>query len=33
VRQPRRAARDMTLAEKLWEVSERIVAETSAGIR
>lgn len=27
VRQPRRAARDMALAEKLWQVSERIVAE------
>lgn len=26
VRQPRRAARDMELAEKLWQVSERIVA-------
>jgi WW domain-containing oxidoreductase len=29
VRQPRRAARDMELAEKLWQVSERIVAEVS----
>jgi WW domain-containing oxidoreductase len=31
VRQPRRAARDMALAEKLWQVSERIVSETTGG--
>lgn len=30
VRQPRRAARDRALAEKLWQVSERIVAEVTA---
>jgi NAD(P)-dependent dehydrogenase (short-subunit alcohol dehydrogenase family) len=31
VRQPRRAARDLALAEKLWQVSERIVSETGGG--
>ncbi|HEU5077135.1 MAG TPA: hypothetical protein VFU02_23250, partial [Polyangiaceae bacterium] len=30
VRQPRRAARDMALAEKLWQVSERIVGEVTS---
>lgn len=30
VRQPRRAARDMALAEKLWQVSERIIADALA---
>jgi len=29
VRQPRRAARDRELAERLWQVSERIVAEVT----
>jgi len=29
VRQPRRAARDRALADKLWQVSERIVAEVT----
>jgi len=29
VRQPRRAARDLALAERLWQVSERIVAEVT----